>query len=143
VFKLSNYFTLEEFIFSKTASRYGIDNSPGRGMIGTLISTAEKMDKVRELLGQPIIVNSAYRSPELNKKIGSISSSQHVKGQAVDFISPRFGTPREIVEAIIKSSIEFDQLILEFNSWIHISFVDSGNRKQVLIIDDQGTRPFK
>ena len=142
MFKLSNYFTLEELLFSKTAARYGIDNFPGRGIIGTLISTAEKMDKIRDLLGHPILVSSGYRSPELNKKVGSSPSSQHTKGQAVDFICPRFGTPRKIVEAIIKSGIEFDQLILEFNSWVHISFVDSGSRNQALIIDKQGTRTY-
>lgn len=142
--KLSKYFSLEEFTTSETAARYGIDNTPGPGILGTLIFTAEKLDGVRELLNQPIIINSAFRCSELNTKIGSKPSSQHTKGQAVDFICPKFGTPKEIVETILKSGIEFDQLILEFNSWVHISFVSSSSsRNQVLIIDKQGTRPFK
>lgn len=141
--KLSKYFSLEEFTTSETAARYGINNSPGPGMLGTLIRTAEKLDLVRELLNKPIIVNSAFRCLELNTKIGSKPSSQHTKGQAVDFICPGYGSPRKVIEAIKQSNIEFDQLILEFDSWVHISFVDSNNRKQILIIDKQGTRPFK
>lgn len=141
--KLSKYFTLEEFTVSETAARYGINNRPGPGMLGTLIYTAEQLDKVRELLGQPILVNSAFRCDELNTKIGSKSSSQHTKGQAVDFICPKFGTPKHIVETIFKSTIVFDQLILEFDSWVHISFVNTNSRKQVLIIDSKGTRLFK
>ena len=81
--KISKYFTLEEMVFSQTAARRGIDNSPCTGVIPVITSTACKMDKVRKLLGHPVIVSSGYRSPELNAAIGGSPSSSHVKGEAV------------------------------------------------------------
>ena len=139
--QLSKYFTLEEFIFSQTAIRHNIDNSPGRGILSALINTAENMDLVRELLNNPIRVSSGFRCKELNTKVGSKDNSQHIKGQAVDFTCPRFGTPESIVRCIKNSNIIYDQLILEFNSWVHISFCEK-NRKQALIIDNNGSRIF-
>lgn len=140
--KLSEFFTLEELIFSETASRYNIDNRPSKLILPNLINTAEKMDVVRRYLNNPIIISSGYRCQELNSKIGSKSTSQHTMGLAVDFKCPRFGTPKEIVNAILTSGIVFDQMILEFNSWVHLSFVENNNRKQTLIIDSSGTRPY-
>jgi hypothetical protein len=140
--ELSNHFSLEDFTFSQTAIRHGINNRPGREILSNIITTAEKMDKIQDLLGKKIRISSGYRSQELNTRIGSKPSSQHTKGQAVDFTCSDFGSPREIIIAILNSGIEFDQLILEFNSWVHISFVDNNNRNQALIIDKNGTRVF-
>ncbi len=140
--KLSKYFTLEELTFSQTASRHNISNIPTGDTLKTLTRTAEKLDLVREYFGCPITVNSGFRCLNLNRKIGSKDTSQHVLGQAVDFIIPRAGTPKSLVKAIKDSNIEFDQIIQEFDSWVHISFKDSGNRKQALIIDSSGTRAF-
>lgn len=130
--KISKYFTLEEMVFSQTAARRGIDNSPCTGVIPVITSTACKMDKVRKLLGHPVIVSSGYRSPELNAAIGGSPSSSHVKGEAVDFICPGFGPVREVFDAIRKSDLEFDQLIVEFGRWVHIGF-GPNNRRECLI----------
>ena len=74
--------------------------------------------------------------------IGSKPSSQHTKGEAVDFTSKTFGTPKQIIQCILDKGIEFDQLILEYDSWVHISFVDYNSRRQALVIDNTGTRAF-
>ena len=138
---LSPNFTLAEFCFSETASRKGIKNDPPALMYPTLKRTAEGMEQVRTLLGHPIRVTSAYRSPELNTAVGSKGTSQHTLGEAVDFTCTAYGDPKAIVIAVMKSGIPFDQLIAEFSSWVHISF-SAKNRKQVLTIDNNGTRNF-
>jgi len=86
--------------------------------------TAAHMERVRAALGNKSIhVNSFYRSPAVNAAVGSKSTSQHLLGEAVDFICPAFGTPVEICRKLIElhDLIRFDQLILE-HSWVHISF---------------------
>lgn len=139
---LTNNFTLEEFTFSQEAKRKGLDNTPAKGIFSKLIRTAEGMEQVRNILGDnPIIISSAYRSPAVNAAVGGSKNSQHMTGEAVDFTCPKFGTPDRIVSTIRNSLIDFDQLILEFNSWVHISFSDR-NRKQALIIDRSGTRIY-
>lgn len=140
---LSKYFTLEEATFSETAARHGIENQPDELTLSQMKRTAEKLDAVREFLNVPVYVSSWLRVLELNRKIGSKDSSQHVKGEAVDFKAAKFGTPKDIVDALMTAGIEFDQLILEFNSWVHVSFRDESNRGQVLVIDNQGTRVYK
>jgi zinc D-Ala-D-Ala carboxypeptidase len=140
---LSEHFTLDEFCTSQTAARLGILNDPPLEVVAHLKRTAEGMEKVRSLLGdKPIHINSGYRSLKVNAAVGSKSTSQHVTGQACDFICPRYGTPEQIMKAIISSPIEYDQCILEFGQWVHISFTSSP-RKQALIIDHSGTRGYK
>lgn len=131
---LSPNFTLDEMTFSQTAERKGIKNIPPPNVVKSLINTCNQLEKVRELLRAPIIISSGYRSPLLNKEVGGSATSQHVLGEAVDFVAPKAGTPREIVDMIRKSNIVFDQLILEFDRWVHISFKETKNRKQVLAI---------
>ena len=139
---LSPNFALSEFTESQTAARLGLDNDPPAELYETLKATARCMEDIRDLLGgKPVLVSSAYRSPEVNKAVGGSANSQHTKGEAVDFTCPKFGTPREIVQKIKESPLLFDQCILEFSRWVHISF-SSRNRRQVLIIDRNGTRPF-
>jgi hypothetical protein len=141
--KLSQNFTLSEFTLSQTASRLGIDNSPSEEVIKNLIRTAQGMEEVRSLLmNQGIIISSGYRCPALNKAINGSRTSQHMTGEACDFTCPRFGTVDEIMQVILNSSIQYDQCILEFNSWIHISFSDL-NRKESLVIDKSGTRFYR
>ena len=137
--KVSKYFTLEEMIFSQTAARQGIDNSPCTGILSAIAFTAFEMDKVRELLGHPVIVSSGYRSPELNAAIGGSPTSSHMNGEAVDFTCPGFGTVREVFDAIRKSDLEFDQLIVEFGRWVHMGF-GYKNRRQVLSYNGNGYR---
>ena len=140
--KLSQNFTLGEFTLSQTASRLGIDNTPSEGVIKNLIKTAKGMEEVRVLLGNRVIlISSGYRGQELNKAVKGSTSSQHLIGKACDFTCPSFGDVNSIMKAITSSGINYDQCILEFNSWIHISFSDA-NRKQSLVIDKNGTREY-
>lgn len=125
--KLTEHFTLDEFTRSSTALRRGIINNPTPEIAQRLLITATGMEQIRALLGAPVIINSGYRSPELNAVIGGSSTSQHSKGEAADFVAPGFGSPREICLAILDSDIAFDQLIEEGN-WAHISFTDNPRR---------------
>jgi hypothetical protein len=143
--KLSEHFTLEELIASDIAARHGIDNIPSSPLIiSNLKSLAEGLEDVRKLLGKPITINSGYRSLMVNSLLGSKPTSQHTKGLAADFVCPSFGTPEEIIKKIVSSDIKYDQVILEFDRWIHISFCEEGYkpRKQALIIDGSRTRNF-
>ena len=119
--KLSKYFELEEFLVSESAARLGIDNRPGPGIHLRLERLAETMDEVRELLGHPVIITSGYRSEALNRAVGGVKTSDHIKGLAADFICPKFGTPAMVARRIQDSTIKFRQLINEFNKWTHIS----------------------
>lgn len=139
---LSTHFTLEELCDSQTAARQGIDNTPDARTIEALKLTCYGLEEVRKELGdKPILISSGYRSPALNKAVGGQQSSQHLLGQAVDFTCPSFGTPKEIVDRLKESAIQFDQVILEFNRWVHISF-SARNRRTALVIDSKGTREF-
>ncbi len=142
--KLSPNFTLAELTHSETAQRLGLNNSPSKEVEANLVRLARMLEEVRRLLGRPIMVNSAYRSPEVNKAIGSRSTSQHILGCAADIRVPGL-TPNDIVNLVVKSNIEYDQIIREFNSWVHISIpnkLSDKPRKQALIIDKTGTRPY-
>ena len=142
--KLTPNFTLEELTQSEMAERKGLDNTPNADVKANLVRLAKFLEEIRRVLGRPIMVNSAYRSPEVNTAIGSKPTSQHCIGCAADIKVPGL-TPDNIVKEIIKTNLEFDQLIREFDSWVHISipnkFADKP-RKQVLIIDKAGTRPY-
>lgn len=119
--KLSPHFTLEEATFSETATRRGIDNTPTEIVKANMVNAAEQMERVRSLLGCPVAVSSWFRCLLLNRAIGSSDTSDHRNGWAIDFISPKFGTPKEVCKKIAASDIKFDQLIFE-GTWVHISF---------------------
>lgn len=139
---LSEHFTLEELTHSDAASRLGLDNTPIPAVVENLKRLAAFLEDVREYLGgRVIMVNSAYRSPAVNAAIGGKKTSQHLLGLAAD-IRVQGMKPAEVVNALMKSGLEYDQLILEFNSWTHISIpaLDQKPRKQALIIDSSGVR---
>lgn len=141
---LTPNFTLEELTASETAVRNGIDNTPGPIAMQNLQRLAEFLEEVRKILGKPIMINSAYRSAEVNAKVGGSKNSQHLVGCAADIRVPGM-SPNEVCKAIIASDLQYDQLIREFDSWTHISIPNepgSTPRKQALIIDKTGTRPF-
>jgi len=140
--RLSKHFTLEELTHSETATRLDIDNTPNESVIDNLKFLAEKLEDVRVLLHSPMLVSSGYRSLPLNNHLGSKGTSAHTVGLAVDFISPSFGTPKEIVQAIVDSDIEYDQVILEFDRWVHLAFSKDKPRKQALIINRKGVTLF-
>ena len=127
---LSDHFSFEELTHSQIAARRGIDNTPPADILPHLIVTARELEKVRALLGCPMLISSGYRSPEVNRAVGGSSVSAHCQGYATDFIAPAFGTPREVAIKIRDSGIVYDQLIEE-GSWTHISF-DPRMRRQTL-----------
>lgn len=140
--KLSEHFTIAEAVYSDKAIELGIKNNPSKDVLWVMEKTANSMERVRAALGNNSIkVNSFYRSPAVNAAVGSKSTSQHLLGEAVDFICPAFGTPVEICRKLISlhELIRFDQLILE-HSWVHISFaIASGaNRNQVISLLSTG-----
>lgn len=138
---LSPHFTLNELTHSQTAARRGIDNRPPESVLANMRNIlCPGLEQVRALLGKPILISSGYRSQRLNVAVGGSVTSQHMLGLAADFTCPGFGTPLEVAHAIKQSGIEFDQLLYEFDSWVHISFAKHP-RLQVLTIDTRGTRP--
>jgi len=124
--KISAHFTLEELSFSAAAARLGLDNTPNPIVITNLGLVAAVMERIRTLLGdRPIVVHSGYRSAEVNQAVGGVVTSAHCFGLACDFVCPAFGTPAEVALAILKSEIEYDQLILEYG-WVHVGLAQEG-----------------
>jgi hypothetical protein len=141
--QITDHFYLSEVTDSAEASRKNIDNSLPIELYPAVKKTAIGMEKVRTALNDsPISINSWYRCLELNTALGSKPTSQHIKGEAVDFIVPRFGTPAKICKYLLpfQSLIRWDQLILE-HTWIHISWnsIPAGvQRGQVLSLLKSG-----
>jgi len=134
-------FSMNELTHSDTAERHGIDNTPNDNEKENLYKLAMEMEDVRKLLNnKPIFCSSGYRNLELNELLGSKKTSAHTKGLAADFTCRQFGTPNEIVFAIINSNIPYDQVILEFDRWVHISFCkdEETPRKQAISINKDG-----
>jgi len=142
---LSANFTLEELTRSEAADRNGWDNTPNEQEIENLKRFAALLQQVKTALGgKPVMINSGFRSKKVNDAVGSKDTSQHRLGCAADIRVPGM-KPREVVEACIAAAIPYDQIILEFDSWTHISVPNTPQalpRKSTLIIDKQGTRPF-
>jgi hypothetical protein len=132
---MARYFTLGELCRSDTALANGIANAPtDNAIIGRLNLLMEDcLDKVREMWGKPIGVNSGYRSPELNRAVGGARNSQHLRGEAADITAGSKEDNRKLFDLIVASDIPFDQLIDESGyKWLHISYCEDDNRKQVL-----------
>lgn len=142
---LSPHFTLEELTRSEVAARNGWDNSPNQEEIANLQRLAYLLEKVKEAVGgKPVMINSGFRSKQVNDAVGSKDSSQHRIGCAADIRVPGM-TPKQVVDACITASVLFDQIILEFDAWTHISVSSDPTlapRHSRLIIDKQGTRNY-
>ena len=140
---LSPHFTLEELTFTDHRE---FDNTPNDAEKNNLKRLAEFLEQVKTVLGgKPIMVNSAFRCKQVNDAVGSKDTSQHRIGCAADIRVPGM-TPDEVVKAVIASGIGYDQIIREFDRWTHISvpnIITQSPRRQALIIDRQGTRPYK
>lgn len=131
---LSKYFNLEEFVISQTATRLHIDNTPSSDVIANLkLLCINVLEPLRGHYNLPVIISSGYRCTALNKQIGGKSNSQHLTGQAADLLVHGISVV-DTVKYIANSGIEFCQLINEYNQWVHVSFVQGKNRKQVLEI---------
>jgi len=135
---MTPHFTLAELT---ATSHRQFDNTPNEKELANLQKLAEFLEEVKTLLdGKPIMINSAFRSKAVNDSVGSKDTSQHRLGYAADFKVPGM-TPDQVVRAIIDSDLPFDQVIREFDAWTHIS-ISPSPRRQALIIDRAGTRPF-
>lgn len=133
---LSKFFTLEELTRSDTAEREGIPNDPDPGALEHLRALcATLLDPLREAIGRPIRVNSGYRGPALNARIGGAKKSQHLEGKAADIQSPGMSV-LDLFKTIIRLNLPFDQLIYEAQSrtvkWVHISFDPARDRRQIM-----------
>lgn len=123
-------FKMSELIQSDTAIRYNINNMPDINSLDCMLDLIYYvLQPLRTKLGKPIIVTSGYRNSQVNKLVKGKSNSQHVRGQAADIVVNSM-TPNQLINFIMKSGIEYDQLINEYDQWTHISFVKGKNRKQ-------------
>jgi zinc D-Ala-D-Ala carboxypeptidase len=139
---LSDHFTLEELTFTEHRE---FDNTPNADEIANLTRLAAFLEQVKTVLGgKPVMINSAFRCKQVNDAVGSKDTSQHRIGCAADLRIPGM-TPDEVVKTIMASGIGYDQIIREFDRWTHISVPNHAGdnpRRQALIIDKQGTRPY-
>ena len=139
---LTEHFTLEEL--TATDHRQ-FDNTPNETERANLVRLAGLLELVKVAIGgKPVMVNSAFRSKQVNDAVGSKDTSQHRIGCAADIRVPGV-TPDQVVKAVIAAKLPFDQLIREFDRWTHISIPNDPKGKprgQVLIIDSKGTRPY-
>ena len=136
---ISKHISYKEGVYSNTATRRGIENTPDDEQLKCMETIAEEIfEPLRAYVGGPIKINSFFRSPELNKAIGGSGKSQHCKGQAID-IDDTFGrmTNAEMYHWI-KEHLDFDQMIWEFGdddnpAWVHVSYVSAeDNRNRCL-----------
>ncbi len=128
-------FKMSELIKSNTAIKHNINNMPDINSLDYMLDLIYYcLQPIREKIKKPMIITSGYRSAKVNELVGGAAASQHVKGQAVDF-KIKGMTPKQIIEFIRSSGIEFDQLINEYDKWVHVSFDKRKNRRQVLKIN--------
>lgn len=134
---ITPHFTLDEMIVSQLAARDGFDNTPPPQARANLQLLCGALEQVRALFDAPIIISSGYRSEKVNQLIGGSPNSQHLQGLAADFTVIEV-SPRDTVRRISNSTIAFDQLILEFDRWVHLSVTCDTPRRQVLTVRKGG-----
>ena len=133
---MTPHFTLAELTHTDHRS---LDNTPNAAELANLQKLAEFLEVVKTTLGgKAVMISSAYRSKAVNDAVGSRDTSSHRLGLAADFRVPGL-VPDAVVRALLK--LPYDQIIREFDAWTHISIADKP-RRQALIIDKAGTRPF-
>jgi hypothetical protein len=123
--QLTAHFTLEEM----TQTQQRMDNTCPPELLPTLLETASMLERIRAALSAdagrdiPLTDISAYRSPAVNTAIGSTNASDHVKAMATDFKARAYGSPNKVAAFLAKhqKTLGIGQLILEFDSWIHVS----------------------
>lgn len=123
-------FKISELIHSDRAINHNINNMPGVFELDNLLNLIFYcLQPIRDKINKPMIITSGFRCPEVNMLVGGKSNSQHKKGQAADFIIKGM-TPAQIIKQISAFNIEYDQLINEYDKWVHISYVKGNNRRQ-------------
>ena len=138
--RISKNFTLDELLASATAKQQHIINAPGIEEVCNLCALVHHvLQPLRDAMGEAIKIGSGYRCPQLNRAVGGVPTSQHVKGEAADLCIDGDMKKGKRWFEWIKSHCDFDQLIMEHNSkgsyWVHVSFVfpDFGkNRRRVI-----------
>jgi zinc D-Ala-D-Ala carboxypeptidase len=144
--KISEHFHLSEFEKSSTAERLGIDNTAPAQVVANLTDlVVDVLEPLRRMVKRPIVINSGYRSLELNRTLKSKDTSQHVQGQAADIECP--GLSNKELASVIRDNLPYDQLILEFYNkddpsagWVHVSHKRDWNRFEVLSINRHGVQ---
>jgi hypothetical protein len=137
---VSKHITLDEATNSNTAIRNGINNNPDSVTFERMKLVANKcFEPLREWYGKPIKINSFYRSQLLNTKVGGSATSQHCKGEAIDISAGNKVENRIMYDWLVTNLPEWDQILWEYGNdigpdWIHISYKQKGNRKQVIRI---------
>ena len=136
---ISKHISDREGVYSITATRRGLDNTPDAEQLLNMKLLAEKVfEPLREWGGGPIRINSFFRGPELNTAIGGSNKSQHCKGQAMDIDDGGCNKTNAQMYKFIKDELEFDQMIWEFGdddnpNWVHVSYVsEEDNRNRCL-----------
>lgn len=136
--RLTNNFTLLELTKSETASRFGLDNTPGEKEVANLKLLCEKvLQPIRDHFQVPVMVNSGYRSAAVNRAVGGSNNSDHTRGQAADIEIANVANP--VLAQWIRDNLDFTQLILEFytpgvdhSGWVHVSYDPDNLKKQPL-----------
>ena len=133
--KKINYFKLSNFNNSANANRLGIDNMPSFEIVDNLNRLADYLDNIRAKLGKPILISSGYRCPMLNKAVGGVVNSQHLKGLAADLVC----ADMESLEKVLRETGGFDQLIKEHRKgsksfWFHVSVCSRNGKPRNQII---------
>lgn len=128
------YFTIDELCRSNVAQLRGIENTPDPNQLNNLEKLIlNLLDPIREKWGNPIRVNSGFRSKELNKTIGGAGNSEHMKGTAADITTGNKENNRRLFDLIAGCGLPFRQLIDEHRySWIHVSYNEDDNKRQIL-----------
>ena len=135
---LTENFTLEEMCRSDYAIRHGIDNTPNEEQKENLKLLCENiLQPLRNSIGIPLHIDSGFRNYEVNHAIGGAATSQHTEGKAAD-ITTAYYAPRKMASIIVGLGISFDQLILEFDEWVHISYNKDHNRNELLYATKTG-----
>lgn len=136
--QLTKNFSLAEMVKSETALRHGMDNTPGEEEKENLLRLAANvLQPIRDHYQRGVKVNSGYRSPDVNAKVGGSRTSDHTRGMAADIEIP--GVPNADLASWIKENLSYTQLILEFytpgvpdSGWVHVSFDPANLKKQDL-----------
>lgn len=127
--RITNNFTLSEMSHSNTAKARGLKNEPNSDQIASLKKLCiELLQPLRNIYKEPFIINSGFRSIEVNTAVGGVPSSQHLKGQAADV---QVKDPKKLLATLVSSGLKFDQAIL-YPTFLHLSYNSGHNRKQVL-----------
>lgn len=128
-------FKISELIYSETALLNNINNMPDAKSLDNMLELIFYcLQPIRNLIQKPMIIASGYRNSKVNQLVKGTINSQHCSGQAADF-QIKGMKPSEIIEIIKKSDIEYDQLINEYDKWVHISYNKGKNRKQTIKIN--------